>query len=857
MTDPLSAGTPPFWTRPAAELAIALQSSEKGLALRTAAERLVLYGPNRIAPASRSLGLRLFLRQFSSPLMLVLLMAAVVAAVSGEPHEALIIIVILLLSCTIGFTQEWSASRAMQALRHQLAYRVSVIRGGETLDLPAEDVVPGDVVCLRAGSLIPADGLVLESCDLNVSEAALTGETFPTLKTPGTSAPDAPVGKRSNAVFAGTSVRSGTGRMLVACTGRDTEFAGIAASLERQIPETDFARGLRKFGILMTQIMTVLVVGVLAANLLLHRPVIDSLLFSVALAVGITPELLPAIVSVTLARGARRMARDGVIVRRLEAIENLGSMTVLCTDKTGTLTEGHIELHAAYDPFGETSEAVLTLARNNAALQSGLPNPLDSAILEAGATATGAVKCGEVPYDFHRKRLSVAIQSQDQRVLICKGAVANVLEVCTDIAAPAGPEPLTDARRAEIDTRFQAWSQQGFRVLAVATRTLPDGMAVARSAECRMALNGFLLFLDPLKPGITHMVTTLASRGIRLKIISGDNRYIAAHTGELIGLSSKVLTGEALDGMSRDALFAAAARTDIFAEIGPSQKERIIAALRQAGHVVGYMGDGINDAPALVEADIGISVNNAVEVAREAADMVLLHQDLGVLLTGIRNGRQTFANTLKYISITTSANFGNMISMALASIFLPFLPLLPKQILLNNLLSDIPAMAIAADRVEPGALRSPRRWDIGFVSRFMICFGLISTFFDVVTFVFLFHMADAAPAPFQTGWFLESLLTEIAIVFIIRSRKPLWSDHPGRWLTRLSAATAVVAVALPYSPVAQWLGFVPLPIPIVGGLLGITFVYLATTEAAKRAFFAYERRWHHAHGRLPRRASRR
>ena len=836
----------PYWSRPAADLLNELGSGAGGLSTTAAEARLKEVGPNSLKPSGQASAARLLLRQFSNPLVIILIFAAVVSAVVGEGHEAAIIAVIVLASSLLSFYQEWGASRVVQALQQRLSHQVTVLRDGKEATVTADAVVPGDLVRLSAGALIPADGVIIEAVDFNVSEAALTGETFPVVKAPGVSPSTAAVSARGNCVLAGTSVRSGTATALIVATGPKTEFAHIAEAIGRKLPETDFARGVRRFGTLMTQIMLVMVVSVFVANLLLHRPMIDSLLFSLALAVGITPELLPAIISITLSRGARRMAQDGVIVRRLEAIENLGSMDVLCTDKTGTLTAGVIQLDGWVDTAGERADHVLDLARINAGQQTGLKNPLDDAILatKGGGDIKGFVKTGEVPYDFQRKCLSVIGREQDgdkAALLVCKGAVQNIVDACTTVAGPKGDKPLDAKVREAIETRFRDWSGQGLRVLAVASRRFTTAPVAGKDCERELTLQGFLLFLDPPKDGIAETLKALQGRGIRIKMITGDNRYVARHLAEAVGFKAPViLTGDALGVMSRDALFASAPGTDIFAEIDPNQKERIVAALRQAGHVVGYLGDGINDVPALHEADIGISVEGAVDVARETADMILLRKDLDVLRHGVDDGRKTFVNTLKYVSITTSANFGNMISMALASLFLPFLPLLAKQILLNNFLSDVPSMAIATDTVDAGVTRSPKRWSIGYIRRFMVVFGLISTVFDIATFAFLMLIAKSTAGGFQTGWFVESLVTELAIVLVVRTRQPIWKSRPSRLLVWLSAAMAVLAVALPYSPLATWFGFVPLPPLVLGGLGGITLLYLAASEAAKHWFFRRE-----------------
>ncbi|MDO5705866.1 MAG: magnesium-translocating P-type ATPase [Paracoccus sp. (in: a-proteobacteria)] len=830
-----------YWSRPSEAVLADLSATPAGLTAPEAARRLAADGPNSIAARDKATRLGTFIRQFRSSLVLILVFAAIVSAFVGDRNDALIIGTIILASCLLSFTQEWGASRTMEALTARISRKAVVLRDGVETQVSADTLVAGGVIRLSAGSLIPVDGLVLDAADLNVSEAALTGETYPVVKTPGLSAPDAPIARRDNVVFAGTSVRSGTATVLAVGTGARTEFATIAASLARRAPETDFARGIRRFGYLMTEITLVIVILVLSANLLLHRPLIDSLLFSLALAVGLTPELLPAIISVTLAQGARNMAASGVIVRRLDAIENLGSVNLLCTDKTGTVTEGVVRLDRCLDPAGNDSADVRSWAMLNAAHQAGMPNPLDEAIVAVGTVPEGWEKTAELPYDFQRKRLSVALRHPDQGdLLICKGAFQNVLDACSRVLEAGQDVPLDDARTRAITERMQGWSGEGFRVLGVAIRHLA---ADEKAQEADLTFAGFLLFLDPAKAGMTETLQALHDRGIAVKIVTGDNRYVAAHLARSVGLrADSILTGDDLSRMTKAALFARAPGTDLFAEIDPNQKERIIEALRGRGHVVGYMGDGINDAPALHEADVGISVDGAVDVAREAADMILLKQDLGVLARGIDDGRRTFANTMKYISITTSANFGNMISMAFASLMLPFLPLLAPQILLNNLLSSLPSLAIAHDRVDPESIAKPPRWNIGSIRRFMIYFGLVSSFFDFLTFGFLLLVMNAGADLFRTGWFVESLLTQLSIVLVVRTHKPFWQSRPSRLLAVLTGTVALIAIALPYSPLAAWFGFVPLPLPVLAGLLAITSAYLVVSELTKRFYFAQEDR---------------
>lgn len=839
--------TPDYWSIPAETVLARLNSCKSGLSSDEAKARLRDLGDNAIHARRGSSVLSAFLRQFRSPLVLILIFAAVVSAFVGEGSEAFIIGVIVLASCILSFTQEYGASRAMQALAARIGRKALVLRDGKETLLPVEEVVPGDIVRLSAGNLIPGDGILLETRDLNVSEAALTGETFPVVKAAGICPPEATIGQRTNTAFTGTSVRSGTATMAVVRTGGKTEFAAIAATIAHVAPETDFARGIRRFGYLMTEVMLVIVVLVFFANLLLHRPAVDSLLFSLALAVGLTPELLPAIISVTLARGARAMAANDLIVRRLDAIENLGSMDLLCTDKTGTLTEGVIHLDACLDPGGTEAPQVRLWALLNATLQTGMANPLDEAIAAGRRPEddlAGYAKVDEIPYDFIRKRLSVIVRQpgRAEDLMVCKGAVQTVVEACSSVIEAETVVPLDEKRAGMIDEKVRAWSGQGFRVLGLAIRRLAPQDAYRREDEAGLAFAGFLLFLDPPKAGMAETLKAIAGRGIAVKIVTGDNRHVAAHLAGIVGLPHRrILTGEEVRGLTKEALLHRVCENDIFAEIDPNQKERIIAALRRRGHVVGYLGDGINDAPALHEADVGISVEGAVDVAREAADLILLQRDLGVLLRGVDDGRRTFANTMKYISITTSANFGNMVSMAVASLALPFLPLLAPQILLNNFLSDVPSLAIATDNVDADQVRTPRRWDIAFVRRFMVTFGLVSSVFDAVTFAFLLLVAGAAASVFQTGWFVESLITELAIVLVVRTRKAFWLSRPSALLSWLTLTVGLLAVAIPYLPGAGWFGFTTLPLPVVGGLVMITLAYLAASEMTKHWFFARER----------------
>ncbi|HWP39409.1 MAG TPA: magnesium-translocating P-type ATPase, partial [Tepidisphaeraceae bacterium] len=747
-------------------------------------------------------------------------------------------------SVVLSFAQEYRAATAVEKLRARVILKALVLRNGQACAISASEVVPGDVVLLSAGSLIPADGVVLEAKDCFVDQAALTGESFPVEKTPGRVAVHASLAERTNCVFLGTSVRSGTARVLIVRTGKATCFGQIAERLTLRPLETAFERGIRRFGDLLTQIMVVLVLAVFAINVFMQKPPIDALLFAIALAVGLSPELLPAVLSITLAKGAQAMAARGVIVRRLNAIENFGSMDVLCTDKTGTLTVGVVRLDGALDVQGRPSAAVLRAAYLNARFQTGLSNPLDDAIVtyaqSSGLDTSSYHKVDEIPYDFHRKRLSVVIQGRaGPPMLICKGALETILAVCHQVQDGTTNGPLDDSYRRCIQQHYVAWSAQGFRVLGVATKPLAIQAQYTRADEHDLIFTGFLLFSDPPKPGIQQAIAELARLGVQLKIITGDNQRVARHLAATINMEvTGMLTGAELNALHDDALWHLAEHTNLFVEVDPNQKERIILALRKRGHIVGYMGDGINDAPALHAADVGISVDTAVDVAREAADFVLLEHDLAVLQAGIEEGRTTFANTLKYVFTTTSANFGNMVSMAGASLFLPFLPLLAKQILLNNFLSDIPGMTIASDTVDRELVATPQRWDIRFIRTFMVIFGLVSSAFDYLTFGGLLFLIRATPAQFRTAWFVESLLTELVIALVVRTRQVFFRSRPGRLLWLSTLTVAVITVAIPYLPFSGVLGFTPLPPLVLVLVLIITALYVAAAEAAKAIFYA-------------------
>jgi Mg2+-importing ATPase len=834
----VSGPTEAFWAPAVDQILAQLHSSPEGLTGNAALRRLAIHGPNRFTAATGHPRIALLLSQFRSPITLLLIAAAALSLLLGETTDGLIVIGIVLASSLLGFWQEQRAADAVGKLLAMVRTQVSVLRHGVRTDIALESVVPGDVVLLAAGDIVPGDARILTSKDLYVDEAALTGESYPAEKQSCTVPAEAALHERRNTLFLGTHVVSGTATAVVVHTGKKTIFGGISTELSRRAPITGFEHGIRRFGYLLLEIAAVLALVILAINVALDRPVLESLLFTLALAVGLTPQLLPAIVSVTLAHGARQMAQKDVIVRRLSSIEDIGGITILCTDKTGTLTEGVTSVDAALDMAGKPSSKVLLYAYVNAAFETGFTNPIDEAIRrEALPQAAAFQKVDEVPYDFVRKRLSVLVQTGEQRIMVTKGALANVLSVCTAAEQSDGHLCPIEEASGQVLERYQALSRQGYRCLGVAYRILESEAIIRKESERDMVFLGLLTLSDPLKPGALESLQRLRDLGISVKLISGDNSAVAAKIGREAGLNVRtILTGPELRHLTDSALMRRAVRVDVFAEVEPNQKERIVLALKKSGRAVGYLGDGINDASALHAADVGISVDTAVDVTKQAADIVLLRKDLGVLAEGVREGRRAFANTLKYVFITTSANFGNMFSMAGASLFSAFLPLLPKQILLLNVLSDLPAMAIAADHLDEELVARPRRWDMRAIERFMITFGLLSSLFDYLMFGTLL-MLQTSVEVFRTGWFLESVLSEVLILLVIRTRRVFFRSRLGRGLLIASLAVSGAVLVLPYVPLAQPLGFAPVPPFLLLIIAAILALYVIASEIAKRWFY--------------------
>jgi P-type Mg2+ transporter len=828
-----------FWGVKAPELLDQLHTTPRGLTDADAEERLKRFGTNLLKPRRRASVLSLFLAQFKSPLILILIFAAGLSFFLRDPTNALIILAIVFISGILGFWQEKGAANAVEKLLAIVQTKAKVLRNENPVEVSFAEIVPGDIVILSAGGTIPGDCRILESTDLFVDEAALTGETYPIEKAVGVLPSGTPLSQRTNALFMGTHVVSGTAKAVVVRTGTETEFGAVSQRLKLRPPETEFEHGVRRFGYFLMEVTLVLVIAIFAINVYLARPFLDSLLFSLALAVGLTPQLLPAIISVNLSHGAKAMAREKVIVKRLASIENFGSMNVLCADKTGTLTEGVVHLHAAFDVNGNESEKVLFFAYLNAFYESGFTNPIDEAIrTHRRFDTSGYQKLDEVPYDFIRKRLSIVVSKDTTHLLVTKGAVMNVLAVCS--SAETSGKRIADIAtvRLQIQEHFEEYSNEGYRMLGVAYRDIGSQSDITKKQEANMVFLGFIALFDPPKAGIVKTLKRLKHLGVSTKIITGDNRLVAAHLSRQVGMANpQLLTGSDLSHMSDEALSQRVKDVDIFTEIEPNQKERIIIALRKAGNVVGCMGDGINDASALHAADVGISVDSAVDVAKEAADIVLLKKDLSVLVRGVQEGRKTFANTLKYVFMATSANFGNMFSMAGVSLFLPFLPLLPKQILLTNLMTDFPEMTIATDSVDTELVEQPRRWDITFIRRFMVTFGLISSAFDYFTFGVLLFILHATKDLFRTGWFVESVISASVIVLIIRSRRPFFKSIPGKYLSLATLMVVCATLILPFTPLAALFGLQPLPLIFLFALAGIMALYIFAAEMAKKVFY--------------------
>jgi Mg2+-importing ATPase len=807
-----------------------------GLTAVEAAQRLRTVGPNQPSRTTHAGPVVQFLHLFANPLTVVLFGAGVVSGILGQFVDAAIIVIIVLLSVTLNFVQSYRSQQAAERLRQAVAPVATVQRDGIWCDLSPKELVPGDVVSLRAGDLVPADARLIEAKDLHVQQAALTGESLPVEKS--ATAVDRPLSgpEAPNLVFLGTSVVSGTAIAEVVATGARTAFGDIAARLERKPPETEFERGLRRFSYLIMRTVFFLVLFVLLANLAVHHDPWESLLFAVALAVGLTPEFLPMVTTVALVEGARHMARHAVIVKHLAAIQNFGSIDVLCSDKTGTLTSGAMILDQSVDALGQPSERVWMLAYLNSQYETGIRNPLDAAILEHGKPDLAVYrKVDEIPFDFERRRLSVVVDDDRERLLIAKGSPEGILECCKAYESSGQCLPLDAAAQDRLGAIYRDFSAEGYRVLAVAYRTVRIQPAYRVADETDLTLAGFLAFTDPPLADAGEIVSELQAAGVTIKVLTGDNQLVARHVCQSVGIdASRIVLGEELDQLDDQALEHVAEITPIFARVTPAQKDRIILALKRRGHVVGYLGDGINDAPSLRTADVGISVVNGADIAKDAAQIILLERNLEALRDGIEEGRKAFGNVMKYVFMGTSSNFGNMVSMAAAPLVLPYLPMLPTQILLNNFLYDLAQITIPTDRVDPDFTRRPRRWDIRLIRNFMLFIGPISSIYDYLTFFMLIAVFHAPERLFHTGWFVESLVTQTLVLFVIRTLGNPLRSRPSRPLAVTTLTIVAVAIGLPYSPLAGPLGFTPLPVTYFLFLTGAAGTYLLLVELTKR-----------------------
>lgn len=830
----------PYWTMPIEKVIDHLKSGFSGLSEKEASRRLKKYGENLLKTRRKTSDLYLLLNQFRTPLIALFLATAILSFFLKENINSIIILLIVIISGMLGFYQERNAVHITEKLIAMVKVKSEVLRDSEIKNISTENIVLGDVIVFNAGDIVPADCLIFESKDLFVDESMLTGETFAVEKMEGQLKEATALNKRSNTLFMGSHVISGIAKAIVVSTGKTTQFGKVLKELKSHGIETDFEKSIKKISIFLLQVTLVLISFIFIFNIFLHRSIITSVLFSLALAIGLSPQLLPAIISVNLAHGARIMKRKKVIVKRIPSIENFGSMNILCADKTGTLTEGKIRFHSI-ESFGEKNEDKISLfAYLNSKLQSGYTNPIDETILvnfKSLDNTSGFQKIDELPYDFSRKRLTIVTQKGPDMFVITKGALSQVLQCCKYLEKKEGKLEEIKPYLQEINKKFEEFSSKGFRVLGISYRNIDSLAQIGKDVEKEMVFLGFLVFFDPLKKDIKKAIDQLVSSGINLKIITGDNFHSAVYAANELNLNPNILIGSQLNKLSNKALANIVYEKNVFAEIEPIQKERIIQSLRSQNFVVGYLGDGINDASALHSADIGISVNTAVDAAKEAADIILLDKSLKVLLDGVQEGRKTFANTLKYIFMATSANFGNMFSMAGASLFLKFLPLLPEQILFNNLLTDIPEMTIGSDSVDNELINKPVRLNIKFIMNFMLVFGLISSVFDYATFFSLIKIFKATPEEFRTGWFIESVISATSIILVIRTRKPFFRSKPSIYLALSVFSILIITLIIPFTFVGKIFHFDILRPSFYLLIIIIMVLYVIMTEIAKKIFY--------------------
>ena len=794
-----------------------------GLTTSKADDLLRLYGENTFVERERQSAFSTLIEQFKSPLVIMLFIAAVISFFSGSRVSALLMIVIILVSAVVNFYVSFKSQKAAEHLAQKIKSQARVFRDGMEMDLPVNKIVPGDIVRVDAGNIIPADGIILWAEDFFVNESSLTGESFPIEK------------EKENEVYLGSGVVTGDAIVQIGATGVKTKFYSIVALLSEKERPNEFETGIKKFSYLIARVVIVMTVIVFIVNALLKHNIFDSLIFSLALAVGLTPELLPLIIATNLSKASIKMASKGVIVKKLSSIESFGGMDMLCTDKTGTLTQDKITVIKCVDIDGKESEDVFASAYIACAFHTGTKTPLDDAIREfKGDPDLGYKKIDEIPFDFERRRNSVVAEKNGEHFLISKGAPESILGITT----------LSATEKAKALQLFEGFSGDGFRVLGIASKNISETTPALKATydkqdEKDITFLGFIAFVDPPKLDVKEVLTDLEKRGISVKIITGDHSLVAKKVAKEVGFTDvSCLEGDRVDALNDAELAIEVEKASIFARVTPVQKNRIITILKANGHVVGYMGDGINDAPALRSADVGISVSNAVDVAKEAADIILVEKSLRQLIDGVIEGRRTFANTVKYINMSISSNFGNMFSMTGASFILPFLPMLPVQLLLNNLLYESSQFALTFDTVDDEVLNKPRPWDLAFIKRFMIVFGTISSVFDFITFFILYKIFSLAGPSFQTGWFIESFATQVLVIFMIRTSKTIWKAKPAHILVKASAIISVtIAWGIALSFLGKVFGFVPIPNLVIAYIAVIVVLYLAVIEAAKARFY--------------------
>ncbi len=833
-----------FWSYDVNDILNSLNTSANGLSEKEAEDRIDKFGENIFEEKKSTSKFMIFINQFKNPITMILIFAAILSIFLKDYSDGIIILIIIMISAFLSYRHESKASDAVKKLLSSVSVTSSVLRDGKFLEIENSKLTVGDIISVKTGDMIPADCLLLDVNSLSTDESSLTGETFPVEKILGKIPANTVLSQRNNSLWMGTHVISGSGKAVIVNLAKDSEFGKITSSLSKKDSDTDFEKGIKDFGNLILHVTTILIGLIFIFNIVLNKPFLESFMFALALSVGLTPQMLPAIISVNLSQGAKRMSEQGVIVKKLNAIENFGSMTIMCSDKTGTITKGKVKLDSAIDYAGEKSDNLKTLSMINSYFQEGYKNPIDEAILE-GCTKdfSSYKKLFEIPYSFENKLLSVVVKTDSEfsnkNMMITKGALESIIKVCDRYEKSDGSTGSLDEVKSQIFNLFDNYSSKGFRVLGLAYKNIESTDFKNEKAE-NLIFKGLLLFIDPLKDNIKDVIERMNNLGVALKMITGDNRLIAKNIGSQIGLDpEKIMVGEELDSYSLSQLNKKVLHIDIFAEISPNQKEKIILAYKQRGEIVGYMGDGINDSPAIKQADVGISVDTAADTAKDAASIVLLKNSLEVLVSGIKEGRRTFINTLKYIFVATSANFGNMFSMAGASLFLKFLPLLPKQILLTNLLTDFPSLQIASDSVDEDWLKKPVKWDMKFIKRFMIIFGITSSVFDYITFAVLLLLFNADEKFFQTGWMLESVISAVVVMLIVRTARPFLKSKPSRKLLLAIVGIVILLIAIAYSPMNVYLGLISLPFKAFASLLAISFVYAVTAELLKKNFYRH------------------